>query len=172
MRATRVRATVLGALVVAGGIGAGPMQGRGPTQAASERIQSLAWLSGCWTRSGQRGLTEEQWTRPAGGTMLGLSRTVRRVADRDSTTEFEFLRVFARDGKLVYAALPSGQRYTEFVEAESSDSSVVFANPRHDFPQSVRYTRRGADSLVARIDGTIQGRARAVDFPYARSRCG
>ena len=110
--------------------------------------------------------------RPAGGTMLGIGRTVRRAAERDSTTEFEFLRVFERAGKLVYAALPSGQSYTEFTETELTDSSVSFGNPTHDFPQFVRYRKHGADSVTAGIDGTIQGRARAVQFKYARTSCG
>ena len=140
-------------------------------QPAQSRIETLAWLSGCWERRGQRGVTEEQWARPAGGTMIGFSRSVRRVAERDSTTEYEFLRVFARDGKLVYAALPSGQRYSEFTETSATDSAIVFENPQHDFPQRIRYTRRGADSIVARVDGTIQGRTRAIDFPYVRIRC-
>jgi hypothetical protein len=169
--AMRIGVAGMVVLILSGSTGIGTIAAGRTLSARSGRIDSLAWLSGCWSRSGQRGMTEEQWTRPAGGTMLGLSRTVRRVADRDSTTEFEFLRIFARDERLVYAALPSGQRYTEFIETEATDSSVVFANPRHDFPQYVRYTRRGADSLIARIDGTIQGRARAVDFPYARASC-
>lgn len=110
--------------------------------------------------------------RPAGGTMLGVGRTVRRGTERDSTTEFEFLRVFERAGKLVYAALPSGQSYTEFTETDLTDSSVSFGNPTHDFPQFVRYRKRGGDSVIAGIDGTIQGRARAVEFRYARTSCG
>jgi uncharacterized protein DUF6265 len=140
-------------------------------QPARSTIESFAWLSGCWERRSPRGVTEEHWARPAGGTMIGFSRTVRRVADRDSTTEYEFLRVFVRDGKLVYAALPSAQRYTEFTETSATDSAVVFENPKHDFPQRITYTRRGADSVVARIDGLIQGRLRAINFPYVRVRC-
>ena len=168
----RIRAVAVGVLVAGGSLGTGATRDSSLAGARASRLDSLSWISGCWARSNQRGLTEEHWTRPAGGTLLGFSRTIRRVAERDTTTEFEFLRIFERNDRLVYAALPSGQRYTEFVESEMTDSSVVFANPAHDFPQYVRYTRRGADSLIARIDGTIQGRARAVDFPYARTRCG
>ena len=164
-------AITLGVLTVLGVIGTRAAAGHSRRQGAQPRIESLAWLSGCWERRGQHGVTEEQWARPGGGSMIGFSRTVRRVADRDSTTEYEFLRVFVRDGKLVYAALPSGQRYTEFTETSAGDSSVTFENPKHDFPQRVLYTRRGADSVVARIEGAIQGRTRAVDFAYARVRC-
>jgi hypothetical protein len=53
-----------------------------------------------------------------------------------------------------------------------SDTMVVFENPAHDFPQRVGYQRRGADSLVAWIEGTMQGQARKIEFPYARATCG
>ena len=164
-------ATTLVVLTVFGVIGMPPASRYLRRQPTQSRIESLAWLSGCWERRGPRGVTEEQWARPAGGSTIGFSRTVRRIADRDSTTEYEFLRVFRRDGKLVYAALPSGQRYSEFTETSATDSAVVFENPKHDFPQRITYARRGADSIVARIDGTIQGRSRAVDFAYERVRC-
>ena len=164
-------AITLAVLAVVGGVRARAVARETRPQPTRGRIESLAWLSGCWERRGQRGVTEEQWARPAGGTMIGFSRTVRHVADRDSTTEYEFLRAFTREGKLVYAALPSGQRYAEFTETSAGDSSVVFENPQHDFPQRITYTRRGADSVVARIDGMIQGQSRAIDFPYVRVRC-
>jgi len=141
------------------------------TAPQSNRVERLGWLAGCWQQAGPRSSVDEHWTRPAGGTMLGVSRTVRRLGDRDSTTEYEFVRVFARDGKLVYGVMPSGQRYTEFLETELTDSSVAFGNPTHDFPQFVRYRRHGADSAFAGIDGTIQGRQRAVEFKYARMSC-
>jgi hypothetical protein len=144
--------------------------GSASAQAAS-RVETLDWLAGCWQRTSARAVIQEQWMRPAGGTMLGMSRTVHTAGARDSTTEYEHIRVFARDGKLVYGVIPSGQRYTEFTETELTDSSVSFGNPTHDFPQYVRYARRGADSLHARIHGTIQGKPRAVDFQYARAAC-
>ena len=35
----------------------------------------------------------------------------------------------------------------------------------------VEFHKRGADSLLARIEGDVNGQARAVDFPSARVRC-
>jgi hypothetical protein len=162
------RFVVLAALLPAGAIAARSVEPHAP---GAPPIESVAWLHGCWQRSSRSGVVEEQWMRPGGGTMLGLSRTVRRVGQVDSTTEYEFLRLFAREGKLVYAAHPSGQSPAEFVESESAEGSIVFANPQHDFPQRIIYRKRGADSLLARIEGTIGGNARGVDFPYRRVSC-
>ncbi|HET9726391.1 MAG TPA: DUF6265 family protein, partial [Gemmatimonadales bacterium] len=85
--------------------------------------------------------------------------------------EYEQTRIFERDGRLVYGANPSGQVAAEFESIELSDSSVTFENLGHDFPQRVMYRRRGADSLIARVEGMRGGKLRGVDFPYARVAC-
>ncbi len=132
----------------------------------SPQINRLSWLAGCWEwKSGVRH-GEEQWMKPRGGTMLGMSRTTRR----DSTIEFEFLRIEERDNRLQYVASPSGQAGATFSSTVLTDSTVVFANATHDFPQRILYTLRG-DSLLARIEGTRSGTVRGVDFPMQKVAC-
>ncbi|MCB1009826.1 MAG: hypothetical protein KDB94_13155, partial [Acidobacteria bacterium] len=46
------------------------------------RVEALAWLAGCWAPDGGESGSVEQWTAPAGGTMLGLSRTIRNGTTR------------------------------------------------------------------------------------------
>lgn len=104
---------------------------------------------------------------PRAGLMLGVSRTTRG----DTLVEFEQLRVYERDGRLVYVAQPSRQALTEFTSVTVSDTLLVVENPSHDFPQRILYRRAGADSLIARIEGTMGGQSRGVDFPYARVPC-
>jgi hypothetical protein len=138
------------------------------SKVGSSQVDRLTWFSGCWqevTRSGQ--IVEEQWMAPRGGQMVGMGRTVRG----DSVIEYEHLRILERGGKVVYHAEPSGQAPADFTAAAVSDTMVTFENPQHDFPQRVIYRKRGADTLLARIEGTANGRTRGVDFPYARARC-
>ncbi len=42
-----------------------------------DRLARLAWLAGCWEVAGATTVVEEQWMRPRGGSMLGMSRTTR-----------------------------------------------------------------------------------------------
>ena len=135
------------------------------------RVDSLKWMAGCWEQKGARGTIEEHWTRPAGGGMMGLGRTIRHGPSGDSTTSYEFTRIVERSGKLVFIAQPSGQTLAEFTEEALTDSSVTFSNPAHDYPQSVSYARRGTDSLYARTDGNIGGKNRRIEFVYARRSC-
>ena len=139
------------------------------TQQPSMRIGQLSWIAGCWRESGRGGnrVVDEQWMTPSGGTMLGMSRTVRN----DSLLEFEHLQILQRAGVLIYHAEPSGQPPADFVASTVSDTLVVFENPQHDFPQRIIYRRRGTDTLVARIEGTRNGQTRGFDFPYARVAC-
>ena len=135
--------------------------------AGQERLISrAAFLSGCWERQAGTRLVEEQWMKPRGGAMLGLGRTVRN----DSVIEYEFVRIFERGRQLVYAAQPSGQAPAEFEAILLESGRLIFANPTHDFPQRISY-RLAGDSLWARIEGTLNGRERGVDFRYARVSC-
>lgn len=107
------------------------------------------------------------WMVPAGELMLGASRTVASGV----TSEFEQLRLETRGDTLIYTALPSRQRETAFRSTQLSDSGFVVENPTHDFPQRISYRRRGADSLVARIEGPGPNGTRGIDFAMRRIAC-
>ena len=130
-------------------------------------VAQVGWIAGCWERSAGTRLIEEQWMRPRAGLMLGVSRTV----VGDSLREYEQVALFERGGHLVYAATPVRQAPAEFESTAVSDSAVTFENPGHDFPQRIIYRRRGADSLLARVEGMRGGRLRGSDFPYRRVPC-
>lgn len=126
-----------------------------------------AWLAGCWAfeRDGLR--VEEQWMAPEGGLMLGMSRTMRQ----GSAVEWEFLLI-RRDGEdLVLVASPSGQATTSFRLASLTRDEVVFANPGHDFPQRIAYRLGSAGALTARVEGTLEGARKGLDFPYRPVPC-
>jgi hypothetical protein len=134
----------------------------------------LGWLAGCWELRRPNGVRiEESWTRPVGGLLLGTGRTSRTVAGgAPRVLEFELSTIEERADALVYVARPSGQARTEFVADTVTATVASFANPAHDFPTRVRYERRGADSLVARISGPGRdGAERAIAFPYSRVPC-
>jgi hypothetical protein len=131
-------------------------------------IDRVAWLTGCWTRERSGAIIEEHWMPPRAGAMLGLGRTTRN----GKLIEYEFILLRERDGQLTYEAHPSGQAATTFRSSAPTDTMVVFSDPTHDFPQHVGYRRAGPDSLLAWIEGTIDGAVRRSDFPYHRTSCG
>ena len=130
-------------------------------------VDRVSWLQGCWRSTRGEAAIEEQWMAPRGGTMLAMGRTVRG----GKTTEYELVLIKEQNGRLAYEAHPSGQPSATFLSTTASESTVVFENPEHDFPQRVGYRREGADSLQAWIEGQANGKSRRVDFVYQRARC-
>jgi hypothetical protein len=114
-------------------------------------ITDLSWISGDWqTAPGGRAQTEEHWTNVAGGSMMGMSRTVAG----DKTVEFEYLRIEQRADGVYYVAHPKARcPGTDFKLTKTSATEAVFENPQHDFPKRIIYRKSGDDSLTASIDG-------------------
>lgn len=140
----------------------------GSALATEQGVEQVSWLAGCWQgQFGEPG-TVEQWLSPAGGTMLGVSRTVRQ----GRTVEFEFMQLrLLPDGVLAFIAQPSGRPPTAFRAVSLSGSEAVFENPEHDFPQRIRYLRPDASRLWASIEGGRGGALRKLEFSFARVSC-
>jgi hypothetical protein len=130
-------------------------------------VDRVKWLQGCWQATRGEATIEEQWMVPRGGTMLGMGRTVRG----GKTAEYELVLIKEQSGRLAYEAHPSGQPTATFLSTTVSETSVVFENAAHDFPQRVGYRREGADSLQAWVEGRSNGQTRRIDFSYRRARC-
>jgi hypothetical protein len=133
---------------------------------ASAQIQRVAWLAGCWSISGGERTVDEQWMAPRVASMQGMSRTVRG----DKLLAYEFVMLRERGELLEYEVSPSGQARTVFTSTTVTDSSVVFENLQHDFPQRVAYQRNG-DRLLAWIEGPRNGQMRRIEYPYERVAC-
>lgn len=137
-------------------------------QAAEPSLEQLGWLAGCWAAESADAGSVEHWLPLAGGTMLGVSRTVKN----GRTVDHEFLQI-RRDaeGRVVYVALPARQKEASFTAIAMGEREVTFENPAHDFPQRILYKAVGEDRLAARIEGQRNGMTRGIDFPMRRVSC-
>ena len=132
-------------------------------------VNNLAWLAGCWEGTYSNGrIVSEQWMKPLGNVMMGMSRTV----SNGKTVAFENVRLEqSEDGAISYIANPSGQEEAAFRLVELDGTRAVFENPGHDYPQRIIYELVSPDSLSARIEGTIDGKIKGSGFPYRRVKC-
>ncbi|MBB4656727.1 hypothetical protein GGR73_003300 [Xanthomonas sp. F14] len=138
------------------------------TSARAADISQLAWLGGCWKSDTAEPGSGEHWLPLAGGTLLGVSRTVKQ----GKTVEFEFMQIRAAEsGQLAFIAMPSGQKTVVFPLLRLGETEVVFENPQHDFPQRVIYQLEGETKLRARIEGMRKGALRFIEFPMNRVSC-
>ncbi|UGQ46290.1 DUF6265 family protein [Massilia endophytica] len=137
-------------------------------QAGAASVDQLGWLAGCWASEGGEPGSGEQWMAPAGGTMLGTARTVKG----GKTVAWEFVQIRALDdGRLAYVAKPHNQAEAAFPLRSVTENEVVFEAPEHDFPQRIIYRREGSERLHARIEGTVKGKLKGIDFPLRRTAC-
>lgn len=137
------------------------------TPAPDAPIASLGWMAGCWSIQSGQTTIEETWTTPAGGLMLGTSRTLKA----GKTVFHEFIRIEPVEGTLTYTPrVGSMEKPVVFKLIKQADGEVVFENLSHDFPQRVIY-RRVLDGLAARVEGERAGKLRGQDFPYKRAAC-
>ena len=124
-----------------------------PPEPGTPGVETLAWMAGAWGSAAGAVETEEHWTAPKAGSLLGMNRTTKG----GKTVMFEFLRIEARPDGVYYLASPGGRPPTPFKLKQSEKEKAVFENPEHDFPQRILYWKNGP-SLCARIEGTQKGK--------------
>ncbi len=133
-------------------------------------VEDFAFLRGCWEidRPERKSRITEQWMEPSGGTLLGMSRTVRD----GKTVGFEYMRNEARTDGIFFISKPSeNTEETAFRPKQFTAGYAVFENSSHDFPQRVIYRSDNPNILNARIEGIQNGKPSGVDFPYKRVSC-
>ena len=140
-----------------------------PALASAQAMQphKLAWLQGCWATVSQERAVEEQWMAPRGKTMIGTSRTVQGA----NLVSYEFMMIRQDGDQLAFEVRPSGHAPVIFKAATMTDSSVVFENAKHEFPQKIGYRRAGDNAMYAWIEGNRNGETRRFEFPYTQVVC-
>ena len=126
-------------------------------------VADLSWLSGAWVEHKADGeWTEEYWTPPRGGMMIGVGL----AGKGDAVRHFEHMRIVTgADGQVAFHAMPRGGPAVVFPLVRHSDSEIIFENGGHDYPQRVAY-RRDGDRIIATI--SLTDGSRANSWTYTR----
>lgn len=119
----------------------------------------LDWLAGYWLSCEDGREVAEYWSDARGGVLFNT--TVNLDGERVSSERTMMAEV---EGRLSFVYEPTGAR-TVFPMVSLEGQRAVFENARNDFPQRVIYSREG-DVLTGRIEGTIDGQARSMEWVY------
>ena len=131
---------------------------------APARVASLDWLAGTWVHETPQSRVTESWVGPANGAMVAANLS----AFAGGRNFHEFLRIADTEAGFSYFASPGGRPPEEFKLAELAERRVVFENAGKDFPRRILYWRDG-EALMARIEGTVQGRPQAKEWRFVRA---
>ena len=116
------------------------------------------FLAGCWEEQrAEAAWTEECWTDPRGGLMIGSGRD----GKGNSVEHWEWMRIErAADGTPTFYGSPKGASPVAFKAAGSDGKSITFVNAAHDYPQRVHYTltEAGLDAEISLADGSKPNR--------------
>lgn len=158
---SRIHVAILLCLPLAGCKAASP---HGFVMPVDTQLSPVGWLAGSWAADNGATITEEHWTQPFAGTMLGMNRTVAG----GKTVFFEYLRIEKTPDGIIYWASPKGRApATPFKLIERGDQRAVFENPDHDFPQRIVYERNG-DQLRGRIEGLQRGQPATEEWVWRK----
>ncbi len=138
------------------------MLGSGPLAAAT--VDELHWMAGIWSGTANAVTSEEHWSTPSGGLLIGMHRDVwdgRAVG-------FEFFRIQVQDGVITYLTQPGGQPAVPFKMKELGAQRVVFENLGHDFPQRIIYWQTQPGELRARVEGTVDGKPEFKEWVWTK----
>ena len=150
---------VMGALII--------MTVSGWTVQQHSKIKKAEWLVGTWVNRTQRGDIYETWSKKTSLELSGKSYLLKA----NDTIVLETVQLIEEANSMLYIPVVKNQNEglpVRFTDRTVSDSVMIFQNLEHDFPQVISYTRINADSLVAEISGTRDGKERRIKFPMKR----
>ena len=128
-------------------------------QVSAPPASDLNWLAGYWLQCADGREVAEYWSDARGGVLFNT--TVNLSAEGVASERTVIATV---EDRLSFIYEPTGSR-TVFPMVDLTGQRAVFENPENDFPNRVIYSREG-DVLTGRIEGTIDGQARSMEWTY------
>jgi hypothetical protein len=129
------------------------------TKSPPATLDDMRWFTGTWTGTGLGGTTDETWTAPAAGAMLGTFRLVKE----GKPVFYEFLTLVEHEGSLVLRLKHFNPDLSGWEEkADSIKFRLLKIGPEEIAFDGLTMRREGADTLRiflairSRPDGSIR----------------
>jgi hypothetical protein len=132
-------------------------------------FEDIKTIKGVWFMPTDRGDRLEIWEIVDDSTMTG--RALRIKQEDGDTVLLEALKLTLRDTNIVYTVVVRGQNANkpiEFKLIEAYRDEFVFANPRHDDPQIIRYVLLGNREMQVTTEGKKNNRTVTHEFVFER----
>lgn len=140
-----------------------------PEQPEGEsQLAKAEWLLGRWENNSEEGNLSETWTKTEDGS---LEAETYFVVGTDTVFR-EHVRLEEKDGAVNYIANVQGQNGdapVSFKMTKLEGHTMVFENPKHDYPQVITYEHKG-DSVIAEISGNQNGKPMKERFAMKKAQ--
>lgn len=129
-------------------------------------IEQAQGLLGNWeNQSNEENLTEN-WEKLSDSTYIGESI----ILKNNDTLFHENILLEQRNDSLFYIVSLKNQEPITFYATKTSSNEIEFSNPKHDFPNLIRYKFISKDSLLASIHGKIRDKIESQVFPMKKAK--
>lgn len=133
----------------------------------SFQLEQLQWIAGKWEGNDADDAFTEWWSINQDGSYSGKAVTT----EGEDTLFREFLTILREDTTIYYVPEVAHNSYpVKFELINISGTSAIFENQSHDFPQRISYNFIAPDSLVASIEGEVNGEYRKGFFRMIKAK--
>lgn len=129
-------------------------------------IPRLDWLVGKWQLI-HNSNSYEEWIRTSSSELQGKSYAIK---DSDTIVN-ETIKISQLQTDYWYIPSVTDQNDGQpvyFKLVVHTDTSLLFNNPNHDFPQIIQYNYHAPDTLKASISGKENGLTKTINFIFLR----
>lgn len=147
----------------------GPQEAGARWSEVIRRLDDFGWLLGSWKHESATSTTYETWRKLSELTFEGESWRVSKATGQRVFGEALLLAEMGSD--IFYLPkVPENEYPVAFKLTASTKTQAVFENPKHDFPQKIHYKLNVDGSLVAVVEGVVNGEPRRVEFRYTKTK--
>lgn len=132
---------------------------------AQTKLRDFNFLLGHWEMKTAKGKISEHW-RKSTDSLNGQS--YRHAANGDSVL-MESVTIKKIKGAFYFCVTGAGNAdLVLFKLVSTANKTFIFENKKHDFPQRIYYQPKSNNTLLAWIEGEINGKKQKSTFPYQR----
>lgn len=131
------------------------------------QLQKANWFLGTWENATKEMTMKEIWKQETDSSFFAESFV---IVQKD-TVFYEKVDLVQRNDSLFYVVSVKNQnneKPVSFYLTTATERELVFENPKHDFPNTITYTKITNDSLVASISGLKDGKLSKETFPMKK----
>ncbi len=125
------------------------------------------WL-GNWEMKTSRGITIESWSYKNDSTYMGNSFKIKSTGDSVLQESMELVKKADFIFLISRIVDQNNNQPISFKLTEFNSNYFVFENKSHDFPQKISYNFSIKDSLIATIEGPLNGALKRINYNYTK----
>lgn len=132
------------------------------------KLDKVNWILGYWEMTTPEGTVTESWIRTSDTMYAGVGKFIDSAGNVLSTEEISLV---LRGKELWYVPAVSNQNNgmpISFKETSFADTMVAFENKEHDFPKKIVYQKTSDNTILAYIEGDINGETQRIEYPYVK----